>query len=101
MPITDNNQTVTLTASLTSATTSDEVFLGIGGFTAKVKGGVGTVKLQRYDLAQAEWDDVYTWTAGTTDSVQNGTEQVGGAKYRFNATAYTSGTIKATLVFLK
>lgn len=99
MPLTNNNQYAILTGSLASATTSDTIILGQGRFTAKSKGGVGTVKLQRFDAEQNEWDDVFTWTAGTDDAVRNGEEFVGHASYRFNVTAYTSGTIKVTLKF--
>ena len=99
MPLTNNNQYAILTGSLGSATQSDTIILGQGKFTAKVKGGSGTVKLERFDAEQNEWDTVFTWTAGTDDSVQNGEEFVGNASYRFNVTAYTSGTIKVTLKF--
>lgn len=71
-----------------------------GYFSIKIKGGVGTVALQRSDDDGATWDPVSIDSAGNpaiytinnTTKVLSAHEPVGGALYRFNCT-YTSGTI--------
>lgn len=94
MPITANHLRTTMTVSFTTATTSDEMPVPRGYFFVKIKGGVGTVRLERYDVAHDEWDIADTFTA---DTAKNFYEAVGNTKYRLNCTTYTSGTIKGTI----
>lgn len=94
MPITANNQRTAMTVSFTSTATSDVFGVSRGYFFVKIKGGSGTVVLERYDVAQAEWDIADTFTA---DTAKNFYEAVGNTEYRLRCTVYTSGTIKGTI----
>jgi hypothetical protein len=94
MPITANHLRTTMAVSFTTATTSDEMPVPRGYFFVKIKGGSGTVSLERYDVAHDEWDIADTFTA---DTAENFYEAVGNTRYRLNCTIRTSGTIKGTI----
>lgn len=94
MPITANNQRTAMTVSFTSTATSDVFSVTRGYFFCKIKGGSGTVVLERFDVAQSEWDIADTFTA---DTAKNFYEAVGSTDYRLRCTVYTSGTIKGTI----
>jgi hypothetical protein len=86
-----------MTVSFTSTATSDEFEVCRGYFFVKIKGGSGTVVLERYDFAQNEWDIAGPNATFTADTAQNFCEVVGNTKYRLRCTVYTSGTIKGTI----
>lgn len=94
MPIVANNLRTAMTVSFTSTATSDEFPVSRGYFFVKIKGGAGTVVLERFDVNQNEWDIADTFTADTT---KNFYEAVGNTAYRLRCTVYTSGTIKGTI----
>ena len=94
MPIVANNLRTAMTVSFTGATTSDEMPVSRGYFFVKIKGGTGTVVLDRYDVSQDEWDIADTFAA---DTAKNFYEAVGNTAYRLSCTVYTSGTIKGTI----
>lgn len=94
MPITANNLRTAMTVSFTSTATSDVFGVSRGYFFVKIKGGSGTVVLERYDPLQNEWDIADTFTA---DTAKNFYEAVGNTDYRLRSTVYTSGTIKGTI----
>lgn len=94
MPIVANNLHTAMTVSFGSTATSDEMPVNRGYFFVKVKGGSGTVVLERFDVSQNEWDIADTFTA---DTAKNFYEAVGHTKYRLRCTVYTSGTIKGTI----
>ena len=94
MPITANNLRTAMTVSFTSTATSDEMPVSRGYFFVKIKGGSGTVVLERYDPLQDEWDIADTFTV---DTAKNFYEAVGHTAYRLRCTVYTSGTIKGTI----
>jgi hypothetical protein len=83
-----------MTVSFTSTATSDEFPVSRGYFFVKVKGGSGTVVLERFDVSQNEWDIADTFTA---DTAKNFYEAIGNTAYRLRCTVYTSGTIKGTI----
>jgi len=72
-----------------------------GTFSMWLQGGVGTVKLERSTDLGTTWIDVNSdaigtvasWALNTTEVSQLVDEPEIGAQYRFNCTAYTSGTI--------
>ena len=94
MPIVANNLRTAMTVSFTSTATSDEFPVNRGYFFVKIKGGSGTVVLERFDASQNEWDIADTFTA---DTAKNFYEAVGNTAYRLRCTVYTSGTIKGTI----
>jgi hypothetical protein len=94
VPIVANNLRTAMTVSFTGATTSDEMPVSRGYFFVKIKGGTGTVVLERYDVSQDEWDIADTFAA---DTAKNFYEAVGNTAYRLSCTVYTSGTIKGTI----
>lgn len=94
MPIVANNLRTAMTVSFTGTTTSDEMPVSRGYFFVKIKGGSGTVVLERFDVSQNEWDIADTFTA---DTAKNFYEAVGHTSYRLRCTVYTSGTIKGTI----
>ena len=83
-----------MTVSFTSTATSDEFPVSRGYFFVKIKGGSGTVVLERFDVSQNEWDIADTFAA---DTAKNFYEAVGNTAYRLRCTTYTSGTIKGTI----
>lgn len=94
MPIVANNLRTAMTVSFGGTTTSDEMPVSRGYFFVKIKGGSGTVVLERFDVSQNEWDIADTFTA---DTAKNFYEAVGNTAYRLRCTVYTSGTIKGTI----
>ena len=94
MPIVANHLRTAMTVSFGETTTSDEMPVNRGYFFVKIKGGSGTVVLERYDPLQDEWDIADTFTA---DTAKNFYEAVGHTSYRLRCTVYTSGTIKGTI----
>lgn len=75
--------------SFTATGAGDAVALQ-GPFAISVSGTfVGTVKTER-SFDGVSWREVDSFTAPTE---KTGDEPVYGVKYRFNVTAYTSGTI--------
>lgn len=97
MPIVANHLRTAMTVSFGGTTTSDEMPVNRGYFFVKIKGGSGTVVLERYDVAQAEWDIAGPNATFTADTAQIFYEAVGNTKYRLRCTVYTSGTIKGTI----
>lgn len=79
--------TITGTGETDITTLSGAFNLSLTGF------GTATVDLMRSTNAGVDWGVVESFTA---DSEQTG-ENAGSCKYKFNCTAYTSGTIKFRL----
>jgi hypothetical protein len=69
-----------------------------GPYTVAVGGAawIGTVKLERSLDAGASWFGVRSWTEADIGTTWRGEDAEGGL-YRFNVTAYTSGTIVARI----
>lgn len=97
MPIVANHLRTAMTVSFGGTTTSDEMPVSRGYFFVKIKGGSGTVVLERYDPLQDEWDIAGSDATFTADTARLFTEAVGHTKYRLRCTVYTSGTIKGTI----
>ena len=84
------NRLALLTGSFTGTGQSGPVALH-GPFNMSISGmGVATINLERSFDAGATWKVVETHT---TDAEKTGDEPEADVLYRFNCTAYTSGTI--------
>jgi len=76
--------------TFTAVEASDSIFVTKSNFTISLSGfGVASVVLQR-KIDGSNWRTVETFTE---DSEMNGYEPSSNAEYRFNCTAYTSGSI--------
>lgn len=93
---------VLLSGSFTSTGNGTAVALDKGSFVVELIGGIGTVTLQRYSVAHAQWvsvgrdankTPVSIGLTGDSTAFIGDEGATGGAQYRVVCTAYTSGTL--------
>jgi hypothetical protein len=97
--ITQPRVNTSITFSLTSATSSDDILVEDAWTLSISTGWIATVQLERKLKEDTEWEVIRQWTSYvTTRAIQiSGFEEEDNAYYRITVSSYTSGTVAGEL----